>query len=257
MLNCFDLVGETAIVTGAAKGLGRVFAKALAKAGADIYLMGRGEAGLQETANQVISIGRQCFWRYVDITNQKEVVDCIGDCIDRFGKIDILINNAGAPRLNISPEETTLEQWKQVLDVNISGSFLCAQAAGREMIRRKKGKIVNLASISGFIINKGVHGGSYDVSKSAVVGMTKALAAEWAQHNINVNAIAPGYFLTDPNIKFFKEDPEFYKMALSLIPAKRIGDPRELEGAVVFLSSKASNYMHGSTLIIDGGYTVW
>jgi len=257
MLKCFDLTGEVAIVTGAAKGLGRVFAKALAQAGANVYLMGHGEEGMKELAREIEELGVQCAWRYAEITNQQEVEECVSDCISRFGKIDILINNAAAPRINIPPEETTLEQWNRVIDINITGSFICAQAVGKEMIKRKKGKIVNLASISGFIINKGVHGGSYDVSKLAVVALTKSLAAEWAKYNINVNAIAPGYFLTDPNKNFFESDPEFYKMALSMIPAQRIGNPEELGGAIVFLSSSASNYMHGSTLIIDGGYTIW
>ncbi|MGI6526680.1 MAG: SDR family NAD(P)-dependent oxidoreductase [Caldicoprobacterales bacterium] len=257
MLKCFDLTGETAIVTGAAKGLGRVFARALAQAGADIYLMGHGEEGMQETAREITSLGVQCAWRYAEITDQSQVEACIKDCINRFGKVDILVNNAAAPRINIPPEETDLDQWNQVLNTNITGSFICAQAAGKEMMKRRKGKIINLASISGFIINKGVHGGSYDVSKQAVVGLTRALAAEWAPYHINVNAIAPGYFLTDPNKNFFKQDPEFYNLALSMIPAQRIGDPEELSGAVVFLASEASSYMHGSVLVIDGGYTIW
>lgn len=257
MLKCFDLTGEVAIVTGAAKGLGRVFAKALAKSGANVYLLGHGEDGMKEVAKEITELGVQCIWRYADIINQKDVEDGVSDCIKHFGKVDILINNAAAPRINLPPEETTLKQWNQVIDTNVTGCFICAQAVGKEMIKRKKGKIVNLASISGFIINKGVHGGSYDVSKQAVVGLTRALAAEWAQYNINVNAIAPGYFLTDPNKKFFEKDAEFYKTALSLIPAQRIGEPEELSGAVVFLSSSASDYMHGSVLFIDGGYTIW
>lgn len=257
MLKCFNLTGEAAIVTGAAKGLGRVFAKALAESGADIYLLGRGEDRMRKVAEEIKDMGVQCAWRYGDITNKKEVETGVLDCIKRFGKVDILVNNAGAPRSNIPPEQTTLDEWNQVIETNITGSFICAQAVGKEMIKRRKGKIINLASISGFIINKGVHGGSYDVSKQAVVGLTRALSAEWAQYNINVNAIAPGYFLTDPNKNFFKKDPDFCKMALSMIPAQRFGNPEELSGAVVFLSSAASDYMHGSILVIDGGYTIW
>jgi len=257
MLKIFDLTGEVAIVTGAAKGLGRVFAKALAQAGANIYLMGHGEEGMRVTAEEVTGLGARCAWRYAEITRECEVEACIKDCIEQFGKVDILVNNAATSRINIPPEKTTLEQWNKVLDINITGSFICAQAAGKEMIKRRKGKIINLASISGIIINKGVHGGSYDVSKQAVVGLTRALAAEWAQYNINVNAIAPGYFLTDPNKRFFDENPKFYDTVLSMIPAQRIGDPEELSGAVVFLASRASNYMNGSVLVIDGGYTIW
>ncbi len=257
MLKCFDLTGEVAIVTGAAKGLGRVFAKALAQAGADIYLMGHGEEGLKAAAEEIAGLGVRCAWKYAEITEQADVEACIKDCVEKYGKIDILVNNAATSRINIPPEETTLEQWDKVMNINITGSFICAQAAGRKMIKRRKGKIINLASISGFIINKGVHGGSYDVSKQAIVGLTRALAAEWAQYNINVNAIAPGYFMTDPNRRFFEENPRFYDTVLSMIPAQRIGNPEELSGAVVFLASKASDYMHGSILVIDGGYTIW
>ncbi len=257
MLKCFDLTGETAIVTGAAKGLGRVFAKALAAAGANVFLLGHGADGMKELAAEIRELGVQCGWSLADITSRQDVENAVKACMQQFGKIDILVNNAGTRRVNIPPQETTLPQWNQVMDVNVTGSFLCAQAVGREMIRRRKGKIVNISSISGFVINQGVHGGSYDVSKQAIVGLTRALAAEWAPYRINVNAIAPGYFNTDPNRDFFKQDPAFYKQAVSLIPAQRIGEPEELAGAVVFLSAKSSDYMQGAVLVIDGGYTIW
>ena len=163
----------------------------------------------------------------------------------------------GPVRVNIVPELMDIEKWKFVIDVNVTGSYICAKIAGRQMIKQMKGKIINISSISGYIINKGVHGGSYDVSKQAIVGMTRALAIEWAKYNINVNAIAPGYFLTTPNKTFFEADPAFYQKALEMIPLGRIGDPSELAGTVIFLASRASDYMTGSVIVVDGGYLLW
>ncbi len=153
--------------------------------------------------------------------------------------------------------DTTLAEFAKVIDININGSFTCAKIVGREMIKQKSGKIINMSSISGKIINKGVHGGSYDVSKQGVDGLTRALSAEWAQHGINVNAIAPGYFLTDPNKAFFAKDPSFEEMALSLIPAGKFGVPEQLAGTLIYLASSASDYVHGTIIQVDGGYMVW
>jgi len=257
MKDFFDLTDRVAVVTGAARGLGKVYAEAYAQYGASLVLLDRERHGLEEVASEISATGVTCAWYAADITNERDIEKAFADAVNRFGRIDILMNNAGTSRVNVAPEEMDIGKWKFVLDVNVTGSYICAQAAGRQMIKQKRGKIINISSISGFIINKGVHGGSYDVSKQAIVGMTRALATEWARYNITVNAIAPGYFLTVPNKDFFDADPEFYKTVLDMIPMGRIGDPTELAGAAVFLASDASDYMTGSVMVIDGGYTVW
>ena len=257
MKDLFDLTGKVALVTGAGRGLGKVYAEAYAEYGASLILVDQERQGLEKVASEISGRGTKCVWYLADITNEAQIGQVFGDAVDKLGRIDILMNNAGTSRVNVAPEEMDIEKWKFVIDVNVTGSYICAQIAGREMIRQKKGKIINISSISGFIINKGVHGGSYDVSKQAVVGMTRALATEWAKYNINVNAIAPGYFLTIPNKNFFDADPAFYKDVLEMIPMGRIGDPQELAGAAVFLASQASDYMTGSVIVVDGGYTIW
>jgi gluconate 5-dehydrogenase len=257
MLDCFDLTGKIAIVTGASKGLGFVFAKALAKAGASLFLIARNEEQLKTNAQVIIAYGVPCDWAVADITQESEVAAAFSKCIDIYGRIDIFVNNAACGRNNIPPEQTSLDDWNFVIDTNLTGSFICAREAGRQMIRQKGGKIINLASMSGLIINKGVHGGSYEISKHGVIGLTRALAVEWARHNINVNALAPGYFMTQLNRDFFDDNPEVLDQFIELTPAGRIGEPDELEGAIVFLASKASDFMYGSVLVIDGGYTCW
>ena len=256
-IKIFDLSGKIALITGASKGLGKAFATALAEAGATPILVARNQSELEKTGKEIAQINPQCTWYAVDITKEAEIEKVVNKRIDQFGKIDILVNNAATGRINLPPEETSLEQWNFVIDTNLTGMFICSRAVGKEMIKRRKGKIINLASISGSIINKGVHGGSYDVSKSAIAALTRALAVEWAPYNINVNAIAPGYFLTEPNIKFFKADQNFYKQVVDMVPLKRIGDPNDLKGTVIYLASEASNFMTGSIVVVDGGYTLW
>jgi gluconate 5-dehydrogenase len=248
---------RVALVTGASRGLGQAFAAALAEAGADLVICSRHLAELDETAAAVQAHGRQVLSLEADIRSEEAVRTLVGRALERYGRIDVLINNAGTERQNLPPEQTSLESWKEVLDVNLNGQFLCAREVGRVMIPRRAGKIINLASISGMIINRYFHGGSYDVSKAAVVGLTRALATEWAPHNINVIALAPGYYGTAPNLRWFQSNPEIHRKVLDLIPLGRLGDLRELAALVVVLASDVSNYMTGSTVLIDGGYTLW
>ena len=257
MLDIFDVKGEVALVTGASKGLGKMFANTLAQAGAKVCLLSFEEEDLLQTEKEMKEAGYDVISVLADITNEEEVRNAVNLCVEKFGALDILVNNAGIGRLNKVPEDTSLKEWEKVIDINVNGSFICAREAGKVMIKNKKGKIINMSSISGKIINKGVHGGSYDVSKQAIDGLTRALAAEWAQHNINVNAIAPGYFMTDPNKEFFAADPGFYDLALSLIPAGKMAQPKELAGTLLYLASPASNYVHGTIIQVDGGYMVW
>ena len=189
--------------------------------------------------------------------DQSKLYEDINNLMAKYGTIDILVNNAGIGRLNKAPQDTSLKEWEKVIDINVNGSFICAKAVGKVMLKNRKGKIINMSSISGKVINKGVHGGSYDVSKQAIDGLTRALAAEWAQYNINVNAIAPGYFMTDPNKEFFAADPDFYDVALGMIPAGKMANPEDLAGTLIYLASGASNYVHGTIIQVDGGYMVW
>ncbi len=257
MMDYFDLRGEVAFVTGASKGLGKMFANTLAGAGAKVFLLSFEKEDLDQTEKEMKDSGYDCMSFFGDITKEDDIQKAVDLCVKTYGKIDILVNNAGCGRINKSPEDTSLAEWQKVIDINVTGSFICARAVGKEMLKRKKGKIINMSSISGKIINKGVHGGSYDVSKQAIDGLTRALASEWARHNINVNAIAPGYFMTDPNKEFFKADPGFYDLALSMIPAGKMANPEDLAGTMLYLASKASDYVHGTVISVDGGYMVW
>lgn len=257
MLNFFDLTGEVAFVTGASKGLGKMFANTLAQAGAKVCLLSFEKEDLLRTEQEMKDVGYDVMSYYADITNEPEVEAAVAACVEKYGTIDILVNNAGIGRLNKTPQDTTLKEWEKVIDINVNGSFICAKAVGKIMLKNRKGKIINMSSISGKIINKGVHGGSYDVSKQAIDGLTRALAAEWASYNINVNAIAPGYFMTDPNKEFFAADPDFYDLALSLIPAGKMAQPEDLAGTLLYLASHASDYVHGTIIQVDGGYMIW
>lgn len=252
-----NLTGKVALVTGASRGLGSAFAQALAEAGADLAITSRHKDELSDTARAVRGTGRKVLELEADITNPDRVQQMVRSTVARFGKLDILVNNAGAMRINKPPEETTPEEWRFVIDTNINGTFYCCREAAVQMKKQQSGKIINLSSKSGFTIGRHFHGGSYDVSKAGIAMLTKALAVEWAPYNINVNAVAPGYYDTKPNREFFVDNPELYKKVIDLVPLKRLGDIRELSGLVVCLASDISNYMTGTTILIDGGYNIW
>ena len=252
-----DLTGKVALVTGASRGLGSAFARALAEAGADLAVSCRHEGELRDTARTVREAGREVPELEADITRPDQVQQMVQSTVARFGRLDILVNNAGAMRINKPPEETTPEEWRFVIDTNINGTFYCCREAAIQMKKQQSGKIINLSSKSGFTIGRHFHGGSYDVSKAGIAMLTKALAVEWAPYNINVNALAPGYYDTKPNREFFVDNPELYKKVIDLVPLKRLGDIRELSGLVVCLASDISNYMTGTTILIDGGYNIW
>ena len=252
-----SLAGKVAVVTGASRGLGQAFASALAEAGADVVITSRHAAELEGTAAAVRALGRQVLAIEADATSETAVTAMVAKTIARFGRIDVLVNNAACERANLPPEQTTMESWSSVMRTNVDGPFLCAREVGRVMIGQKRGRIINVASMSGQIINRYFHGGSYDVSKSAVVGLTKALAVEWAPHGITVNALAPGYYGTAPNLRWFQSNPEIHEKVLDLIPLGRLGTIEELAGLVVVMASDICSYMTGSTIVIDGGYMLW
>jgi gluconate 5-dehydrogenase len=171
--------------------------------------------------------------------------------------IHILINNVGGRRINIPTEQLPREDWQRILDLNLTSAFLCCKLIGGEMVRRRAGKIINVASISGMIVNKGIHGRTYETSKAALIAFTKTLAVDWAPYHVTVNAIAPGGFLTDPNRRWFSEMPELKATFEGMVPMGRLGEPEEIGPLALYLASDASSYMTGSVLVIDGGYTLW
>ena len=192
-----------------------------------------------------------------DIASEVDVHDLMSSVAGWTGRIDILVNNAAAMRINKPPEATSADEWRSVIDTNVTGTFLCCREAGKVMIGQGSGKIVNICSISGKVVNRYFHGGSYEVSKAAMIMLTKTLATEWAQYGINVNAIAPGYYDTQPNRDFFSRQPELHQKVLDLIPAGKLGNLEQLADLVLTLSSDTADYMTGATITIDGGYTLW
>jgi 2-deoxy-D-gluconate 3-dehydrogenase len=253
ILDRFRLDGKTAIVTGTSRGLGQAIAIGLAEAGADVALVHRSEGS--QTQARIEALGRRCVTIRADLGDRASVPAIVEQTVESLGGIDILVNNAGIIR-RAPLVDFTEKDWDDVLDVNLRSVFFLSQAAARVMLRqaesgRRGGKIINLASMLSF--QGGILVPSYTASKSAVVGLTRLLANELAPHGINVNAIAPGYMETD-NTKPLREDPVRSKAILDRIPAGRWGAPEDLQGAAVFLASAASNYLHGYTLAVDGGW---
>lgn len=249
MSDLFDLTGKTAIVTGATRGLGQGMAIALAKAGANI--VGVGQSSLEPTQKEIENVGGEFLGINANLTTLDKVQEIIDKTKSKFGKIDILVNNAGTIRREdaINYKEN---DWDDILNLNLKTLFFLSQAVAKEMINQKNGgKIINIASMLSY--QGGIRVPAYTASKSGVKGLTKALANEWAKYNINVNAIAPGYMATD-NTKAIREDEKRNKEILERIPAGRWGTPEDLAGAVIFLSSKASDYINGECIAVDGGW---
>lgn len=248
MKKAFDLTGRVAIVTGAYKGLGRGMAIGLAEAGADVVLVDREEAN--KTADAVRSFGRKTLTLSADLMSIDPIPLILQKTIEAFGKVDILINNAGTIRRTPAIDYSE-KDWDNVMAVNAKTVFFFSQAVARDMMKRKSGKIINIASLLSF--QGGILVPAYAASKGAVAQVTKALANEWASHGININAIAPGYMATD-NTKALREDAARSKTILDRIPAGRWGAPEDLAGVAVFLASHASDYVNGHVLVVDGGW---
>ncbi|MGB6385058.1 MAG: 2-dehydro-3-deoxy-D-gluconate 5-dehydrogenase KduD [Terriglobales bacterium] len=249
ILESFQLNGKNALVTGSSRGLGAAIALALAQAGANVGLHGRsagGEAGC-ETIRQ---LGRKTFYLAGDVADPKVCEALVQRTIDEFGSIDILINNAGAIR-RAPAAEFSMADWDELIAVNLSSVFRLSQLAGQHMLKKGKGKIVNIASLLSF--QGGILVPAYAAAKGGVAILTKALANEWASKGINVNAIAPGYMATD-NTQALRDDSQRSRQILERIPAGRWGEISDLAGAAVFLCSSASDYVHGHVLLVDGGW---
>ena len=245
----FDLEGKTAIVTGASRGLGKAMAIGLAKAGADVIVTD--VLDTSKVVEEIKELSRESFGLKVDVSNKSDVEAMVNDVKEKFGKIDILVNNAGILRTG-NAEVLNKEDWDKVIEVNLTGQFLCAQAVGRQMIKQKSGKIINISSIAGL----GGYASSvpYSASKAGVISMTQTMAAEWGKYKINVNAICPGVFATDMTKDYLK-DKEFMKNIENNVPLNRYAEPEELVGTVIYLASEASNYVTGHALVVDGGWT--
>ncbi|KQY01638.1 2-deoxy-D-gluconate 3-dehydrogenase [Massilia sp. Root133] len=248
MLDLFNLAGRTALVTGANTGLGQGIALALAAAGADVVAAGRSPA--DDTATQVRALGRRFLDVRADLSSTAPVRDVVAAAVGLNGRLDIVVNNAGIIRRADSLDVDEAD-WDAVIDTNLKSVFFLSQAAARHMARHGGGKIVNIASLLSF--QGGVRVPAYAASKSAIAGITRALANEWAAQGINVNAIAPGYFDTN-NTAALRVDPVREPAILARIPAGRWGQPADLAGAAVFLASRASDYVHGVVLPVDGGW---
>lgn len=250
ILDRFTLEGKTALVTGSSRGLGKAIAVALAEAGADVACHARQSGGAAEAVAAIKSLGRIAFEVFGDMADPTAPAKLFESTVAELGRVDILVNNAGTIRRSPAVDYSE-EDWSFVIETNLSSVFRLSQAAGRHMIDRGGGKIVNIASLLSF--QGGITVPAYTASKSGVAGLTKALANEWAKHGVNVNAIAPGYFETD-NTTALRADENRNRQIMERIPAGRWGNPDDLAGAAVFLASNASDYMHGHTLVVDGGW---
>jgi gluconate 5-dehydrogenase len=250
---CFDIKGQTAIVTGASSGLGVAFAETLAERGVNLVIAARRYEKLVKVADEISSkYGVKVVPIKADVSQEDQVISTVKTAIEKFGSIEILVNNAGTASLSPSVD-MSLEEWKKVIDVNLTGVFLCARTAAREMIKKKYGKIVNIASIYG-AVGDIFPTAPYYASKGAVINLTRALAIEWAPHKINVNAIAPGFFPSEMTETVFR-DENTLKYVLSRTPLGRTGEPLDLKAALTYLASPASDYVTGQTLFVDGGWT--
>ena len=246
----FDLHGQHALVTGAGRGLGRAMAEALARAGADVVCATTHAGGARETVAAVEGLGRRAWEVVADLGDRAALESMTTDVELLAGPIDVLVNNAGTIRRNAAAEYS-LADWDVVMRTNLDATFMLCQHFGREMVSRGGGKIINIASLLSF--SGGITVPAYTASKHAVAGLTKAFANEWGQHNVQVNAIAPGYFRTD-NTLALQADEIRSEQISARIPAGRWGEPSDLAGAVVFLASRASDYVNGHVLVVDGGW---
>jgi gluconate 5-dehydrogenase len=257
VLDKFRLDGRRALITGGSRGLGRAMAQALAEAGADLVLVGRDAQTLEQARVELSGLGRRVEVVTADLTVPAEAERMCAAVLAEHGPIDVLINNVGGRRENVPVTEQSLDDWRRLMDLNLTSAFLCTRHLGGAMLPRRRGRVINIASICGQVATRNIHGRHYETAKAALVGFTRAVAADWAPHGVTVNAIAPGGFMTDANRRWFRERPALRQEIEGVIPMGRLGEPDELGPLAVYLASDASSYMTGAVLTIDGGYTLW
>ncbi len=246
------LDGKVAIVTGSNRGLGAGIARVLAGAGANVVLVDRVSDNFPSLSNEIRAVGSEALAVTTDITQEDQVVAMVAKTMESFGQIDILVNNAGIVH-RVPAVETTLEQWQQTMSVNLTGTFLCGREVGKAMIPKRRGKIVNIASINSAVARPNLS--AYGASKSGVMQLTRCWALEWAPFKINVNGVAPSFVETEMTTALF-QDENVRNQLLGKLPLGRIGTANDVAGAVLFLASEAASYITGHTLFVDGGWTV-
>lgn len=248
-----DLVGKVAVVTGGNQGIGLTLANTLAKAEAQIIIVNRRPSEGEEAAKSIRETGGSAISIPADVTKRKSIKEMVEKTLERYGKIDVLVNCAGMI-VRKPATETTEEDWDWTMDINLKGLFLCCQAVGEQMIRQRRGKIINISSMMATLGS--INRAPYCASKAGVTQLTRALALEWAKYGIYVNAIAPGIIRTSLNDAYLKSNPEREEKVIRKIPLGRFGKPEELAGIALFLASDASDYLTGQTIYVDGGYTL-
>jgi gluconate 5-dehydrogenase len=257
VLDRFRLDGRRVFITGASRGFGRVIALAAAEAGADIVLNARDEAALAATAAEVRTRGRQAWTFPADVADPAACEALCARVLAEAGPIDVLVNNVGGRNLDVAIEATDLATWQKFIDLNLTHSFLCTRIIGGAMLERGQGRVINIASISGLVANRGIGGRHYETAKAALIHFTRATAADWAPRGVTVNAICPGLFMTEPNLAWAKQHPEVIETFVRAVPMGRAGEPHEIGPLAVYLASPASSYVTGAAFVIDGGYTLW
>lgn len=258
VLDLFRLDGKRAVVTGASRGLGRSMALALAEVGADVVITGRTQATLDATAAEIRALGRQAWAVKADMGVPEECQATCEMILRDFGPIDILINNVGNREVSVAIEAEPLATWQRMIDLNLTSCFIGTRLFGAAMLERGNGgRIINIASISALIANRGIGGRDYETSKAAVLHFTRCAAADWAPHGITVNAICPGLFMTDTNREWNERRPEVIEAFVKNVPMGRTGEPDEIGPLAVYLASPAAAYVTGAAYVIDGGYTLW
>ncbi|MGQ9730656.1 MAG: SDR family oxidoreductase [Candidatus Zipacnadales bacterium] len=248
----FELTGKVGVVTGGVRGIGKACAMALAEMGANVAVIDILEELARQAVADLQAFGVQARASICDVTQQDQVAKAFAETVREWGHLDILVNSAGKT-IWAKAEKMTEAQWDEVIDLDLKGTFLCCQAAGRVMIPQRSGSIINIASMSGQIVNIPQCQASYNAAKAGVIHLTKSLAAEWAPYNVRVNSLSPGYTATEMTMTV----PEYHEGWHKLIPMGRMARPDELVGAVIYLASEASTYTTGHDLVIDGGYTCW
>jgi NAD(P)-dependent dehydrogenase (short-subunit alcohol dehydrogenase family) len=256
-LEKLKLDGKVAVVTGAGQGIGAACARALGEAGAAVIVADMMAERVEASVGELKKLGLKAHGVKLDVTKSKEVDSVATQIIKQHSRVDILVNNAGVAKSDVKAEDTSDEHWRHHMDVNVDGLFWCCRAFGRQMLKQKSGSIVNIGSMSGFIVNKPQPQSFYNASKAAVHHLTRSLAAEWAKSGVRVNAVAPTYIETPLTSFGIRENKAMYETWLEMTPMGRVGQPDEIASVVHFLASDAASLMTGSIVLADGGYCCW